>query len=310
MSESEQIGAIHCKTAAEFVIAISEIPAEVRPPDFRNRWVYRGHGNADWELKPAAWRVDGRSKLAPLRAWLEKQFPGPSGIAPTAWHELRFGVLAEVVAITQFCELADSIGLVIPDAERTPTIEDAAGRIFGAPTTPLPDISRTFFGAANSGTNIITPAAYAQHHGVPTRLLDWTRNPLFAAFFAVEGQAEEKEKGERKICVWATLPQESILGGLLWATVPRGHHPYVHAQDGVFSHSDNADEYLLNHRDWPTLLHTPHPRGGAWLRKWTLPASESTELRKLLFARGVSRSRLMPTLDSVGADTRARWDWY
>jgi hypothetical protein len=142
----------------------------------------------------------------------------------------------------------------------------------------------------------------AQHHGVPTRLLDWTTNPLVAAYFAVECAnlstdaaiyavpIPEKGKLIALVADFDPFKAEKIV-----AIRPPHSTPRVLAQSSIFTLHPNPEE-------------ASEPEG---LVKAVIPRSACARMKLILDHLGVSRGTLFPGLDGIAADIawqlNARW---
>lgn len=273
----------------------------------REKWGFRGQKDTHWGLVPSAFR---RTTELGYKG-KEGTGPGRSGPPPLRSRDQQ---QQERRALVDFLFFADRVGLNVPgDGQhfRTPELAGHPARL-ELESWPWEHALETL--------------AVAQHHGVPTRLIDFSHSPMIAAFFACYDAWKEMARPsihdkpdhqDRVAALWAidlqlivksvgVRGEEGRPPRVIMVTAPRSENAFLHHQEGFFVVDLESDR--AGYPDFETVLQKVREEVVAaghesWDRapivKLELAWKHVPETLARLWNEHYNIARLMPTHDNA-----------
>jgi len=278
---SNKFNLIELNTVEEFWDVLSP---QNKLEDNPSQFIYRGQRDANWPLIPSILRDNSPSKII-------------SGNRQLTADEQIF---AETAILEQFVNQCDLLGLKIVNdsAELRKKLDPQIQSVDNYYINPL----------EWPHEKLIELMALAQHHGVPTHLLDWSKRSYVAAYFAASTALANHDikDNNTKIAVWAlNIEKIRLYKNIEIIKVPGSTSSNLAAQSGLF-----------------TVLKLPIGRGQPFIQKpledefactsktplWkiTLPIKYTTKVLDLCELYGVSAATLFSGFDGAA---KAVNDW-
>lgn len=246
-----------------------------------------------------------------IKRW-EAKFLGDGGYPPIwyrgqandAWDPLP-GTLRP-----RFIETAKNVESLMPDSLRSVVREKTINKCFER-------IGASFLPSVSS---LVETYLLAQHHGLPTRLLDWTTNPLAALYFAATGDskhdgalyvvnprfyipstADEKYPADivnvRHRCVTQTV-------AYLFGEAEKPEHPIIlpvipdQTAGRIFQQSSCFTLYMVDAPDC----------NNETLEKLTIPKNAKPSLLRQLRRLSITSATLFADLDNVAKEIKSAFN--